>query len=966
MAEILTSGLIQILRPDGSIAGTGFLISQEFAVTCTHVIAPDGASMPKEVSVRFYGAAKLHPAAVDPQYCRPAEAEDIAFLTLVPPVADKQPLPLGSASGTNGHDFETFGFPSLNAEGGIRGDGHVLGKTHINRIPVLQIDSKQVSPGFSGAPVLDKLTGRIIGMITKIAVPDEYGRLSDVAFIIPSESLRAVLPALKVVDACPYRGLSSFTSDPDDVKVFHGRERLTSDLVAQLGRNPNFLAVVGPSGSGKSSVVNAGLVPEIRAGSAGFSVDRIAVFPLSKVSADEVLAAANAIGAAATDGQGARRTVFVLDELEQLFVASSKARDSLIPLLAKLMDRPGFTLVTAFRSDFYDPVFTSPLGPGLDNGQVNVRLMSLDELKSAIADPAAMVGLRFSEGLLADIAGDAAKLDNPLPLLEFALTQLWEQRNDGELTREAYRRMNGVAGSIASWAADAFVRLSEAERKTGQRILLRLIHYGDGNTPDTRKRAFLADLVSASQDQAQLLSVVMKLATARILTTDRDPLTQRQTVGLIHDALITQWEQLAKWIKEQREFLLWRQRLSAGMEEWEKSGKDAGGLLRGQKLNEALRWLGDRPADTSPGESAFVNASIELRSSEETTRQKQEEQAKRSAFRLKMGITAAALAIVAMAGTVWFWRASVREDTLLRSRQLVQESQRIAARQPSKSILLGIAALKEAQDDQGPGSASAQSNLHNLLAKTAGYPVVARQKGVNAVAISPDGNYFASAQDDESVSVCAVKDATKAPNCKTFAIGQGPILYVAFGGGNRWLVVGSSESWRPEVKGTLSSSARVLNNQLNMVLVDLNTESHRQVALPLRPDSVYSADVSRDGRWLVTGDDKGVVHVWNLSSPSPDQSPTVIEGHKYLVISAAFSPDNRWLATGDEEGVLALSQLGPDGNAVKSFPFKHDEGRVSALAFSPDGTSLAVGTGVLLLKGASGETTRKSCRRTGR
>src|SRR5437667_5300162 len=175
MTEILTRGLIQVLRPDGSVAGTGFLTSTDWAVTCTHVLAEAGAAIGSEVSIKLYGTPAPLKAVLDSQYWRPADAEDITFLRLTAPVADGTALPLGSSNGTNGHEFDTFGFPSINADGGVRGDGHVLGKTYINKIPVLQIDTKQVSPGFSGAPVWDKMTGRVIGMVTRIAVPDEHG-----------------------------------------------------------------------------------------------------------------------------------------------------------------------------------------------------------------------------------------------------------------------------------------------------------------------------------------------------------------------------------------------------------------------------------------------------------------------------------------------------------------------------------------------------------------------------------------------------------------------------------------------------------------------------------------------------------------------------------------------------------------------------------------------------------------------
>lgn len=957
MTELLTSGLIMVQRADAGIAGAGFLISQDTAVTCTHVLANAGSPVPEEAFIRFYGDAAPHKVVIDAKYCRPAEAEDITFLRLIPSVKEKTPLPLGSSNGTNGHGFDTLGFPSVNGDGGVRGDGHVLGKVSINRIPVLQIDSKQVTPGFSGAPVLDTLTGRVIGMVTKIAVPDEYGRLRDVAFITPSESLRAVFPTLQIEDACPYRGLSSFTSDAEDVKFFCGRERLTSDLVAQLTKNPNFLAVVGPSGSGKSSAVNAGLVPAIRAGQAGFMPETLSVFPLSKVSRDDVLAAVNELDGVAKNGLCTHRNVFVLDELEQLFVASSDARVSLIPVLAKLVkDRPNFTLVTAFRSDFYDPVFNSALGPGLDVGQINVRLMSVDELKSAIATPATSVGLRFSEGLVDDIAADAAKLDNPLPLLEFALTQLWEQRNDGELTRSAYRQMKGVAGSLASWATDAFAQLSEGERKTAQHILLRLIHYGDGNTPDTRKRGSLADLVSAAQNQAHVLSVVMKLATGRILTTDRDQSTQRQTVGLIHDALITQWAQLATWIKEQREFLVWRQRLAARIEEWEKSGKDVGALLRGQNLNEALRWSGERDDDLSPAEASFIRDSLSLRDAEAKAIRDRELREKQTSARLKLGIMTAVVVVGAIIAGIWYWEKSQQAAALLRSRQLllVGESQRLAPTLSSESMLLAVAALNGSYGADERYETTAISNLHSLLTKMAGSTVVVRQKGINAVAISPDGQYFASGEDDEGITVCTIQGASQTTGCKSLAIGRGPILFLGFGNSGHWLAVGSSQEWKEQVNGTFNSAEGMLENKLNIDLVDLTSDQFRVVSLPLADNVVHAASVSRDGRWLITGEDKGTVHMWDLGSDTPAQAEKEIQGHKFTVVSAAMSPDGRWIATGDEDHVLVMTQLGPDGTPLKSFTFREDEGRVSALAFSMDGEFLALGTGVALIHNASG------------
>lgn len=928
MTDLLTSGLIMVLRADGGIAGAGFMISDDTAVTCTHVLAPVGSPVPTEAFIRFYGDTAADKVLIDTRYCRPAEAEDIAFLKLNRSATEKVHLPLGSSSGTNGHGFDTFGFPAVNSDGGVRGDGHVLGKASINRIPVLQIDSKQVTPGFSGAPVLDKLTGRVIGMVTKIAVPDEFGRLRDVAFITPSEQLRAVYPELQIEDACPYRGLSSFTSDPEDVKFFCGRERLTSDLVAQLRRNPKFLAVVGPSGSGKSSVLNAGLIPAIRAGQAGFVPENVSVFALSKVSIDAVLASVTAPQAAVDMGPGAPRTVFVLDELEQFFVTSSQARDSVIPLLAKLVkDRPGFTLITAFRSDFYDPVFTSAFGPALDSGQVNVRLMSFDELKSAVNTPAASVGLRFSEGLVDDIAADAAMLDNPLPLLEFALTQLWEQRSDGELTREAYRQMRGVAGSIAFWASDAFASLSEEERRAAQRILLRLIHYGDSNTPDTRKRAPLADLFSSSKDQAQVLSVVMKLATSRILTTDRDPSTKLQTVGLIHDALITQWEQLPRWIKERRQFLEWRQRLGTRIEEWEKSGKDDGGLLRGYALNDALGWVGVHLEDLGAAETDFISKSVaarELEETAETERQQRDlarekqlreaeadraEEAEKRAKDLSEGLAVQkklsnSLKLSFMAITFLFlvataiavyatWQRHISEDRRVDAlgSKLVAVSRSLMDRSHFQLETAALLTAEGLRRRPSPELFDTAQQLLTFVLKP--IPLFAGTHNWIAVAVTSDGNLVATAE--------SVKESGVAIVLRTMPEGQ-----------ERARINLPKQDFGITLKFDPTATRLVITGDQDAWIWDWTTSSPRVLPKLGQREII----VSRNGRWVAGLNEEGL-QIYDLKGEYEHR--VLPEGKAPWMHSIAFSGDDTLiLAKDDEPGFVYLIRL-PDGAVLKKF-----------------------------------------------
>jgi len=199
MKADLISGIVRILRPDKETAGTGFVVAENLAVTCAHVLP--AAAQPKDgqagadVVLVFRAGGGRTVAAVVPEWFRPAEAEDVAFLQLrVPLPQGVLPFPLGSSQGASGHSFQTFGFPSASPEEGIRGDGHILGETLMQGMRVLQLKSSEITPSFSGAPVFDKATSRVVGMVNAIAPQDGYGRLAETAFMIPAETLRLICP----------------------------------------------------------------------------------------------------------------------------------------------------------------------------------------------------------------------------------------------------------------------------------------------------------------------------------------------------------------------------------------------------------------------------------------------------------------------------------------------------------------------------------------------------------------------------------------------------------------------------------------------------------------------------------------------------------------------------------------------------------------------------------------------------
>jgi len=269
----LASGIVRILGPkqdqgkSGTVlttAGTGFLVTADGLIaTCAHVVAGFAAGIGARVELVFQTTGEQHSATVV-SWAEP-EAQDVAILRLDrPPPLPAISLPLSGSSAADGDAFRTFGFPSASPIEGMAAKLEVVGRVTQAGFPVLQMRSTEVTPGFSGAPVLDTRTGSMVGMVTAIARPDQFGRLVQTAFITPTETLRDVCPDLALSDVCPYRSLDVFTED--DSPYFFGRTQVVAALLESLRRVPAYLAVLGPSGSGKSSLVRAGLIPTLAQG----------------------------------------------------------------------------------------------------------------------------------------------------------------------------------------------------------------------------------------------------------------------------------------------------------------------------------------------------------------------------------------------------------------------------------------------------------------------------------------------------------------------------------------------------------------------------------------------------------------------------------------------------------------------------------------------------------------------------
>jgi tetratricopeptide (TPR) repeat protein len=435
---------------------------------------------------------------------------------------------------------------------------------------------------------------------------------------------------------CPYRALEAFREEHSG--LFFGRDAFAAELLDRVLHRP-LVALVGPSGSGKSSVIQAGLIPRLRRqrppqrawdavvfrpGDEPFHRLAAALAPLLEPGADEVdrLASARKLGDRLADGSvpladvverliaksnGTDRLLIVADQFEELFtLATPPQRQPFVAAVLGALDRAPFTFLVALRADFYGHAIALDRGfsDRIQAGLVNLGPMTRGELRSAIEQPAAKVGATFETGLVDRVLGRLESQPGSLPLLEFALTQLWERRDGHRIVHAAYEAIGGVEGAVSQRAEAVFLGLGNAERQAALSLFTRLVRVSPPGErePDTRRRVALDDLTAAER------SVLRSFVDARLLVLDRGEATGRQTLEVAHEALIQGWRRLADWVGERREFLLWRQRLAQSLAEWDRTGRDKDALLRGPALKEAVAWV-RRKADLSDAENEYIGFS---------------------------------------------------------------------------------------------------------------------------------------------------------------------------------------------------------------------------------------------------------------------------------------------------------------------------------------------------------------------
>jgi serine/threonine protein kinase/DNA-binding SARP family transcriptional activator/WD40 repeat protein len=540
------------------------------------------------------------------------------------------------------------------------------------------------------------------------------------------------------VVANPYKGLRSFGEA--DARHFFGRETVADELFDEVCRRP-FVVVVGASGSGKSSLVAAGLVPRLRA--AGM---RVAVMLPGDDPVTQLRAALRAVAlvelpagdvagmlssVAAEDGES---LVLVVDQLEELWTLAGdddQARfvTGIAAALGDTVDPPPVRVVATVRADFFDRPLADPsLGPLAAVGPFAISPMRPHELHSAVVAPAAACGVVLEPGLDGEIVADVVSQPASLPMLQFTLAELFERRDGAVITRRSYESIGGIAGAIASRAEQVYSSLDAAGQAATRRLFSRLVIPGEG-TEDTRRRVRYSELPDATDLLVQLFE------SHRLLVSDRDVTTREPTLEVAHEALLRSWPRLRQWLLEDHDVIRQLRHVGAAGDGWVAAGRAEAELYRGARLESAVALLESDPGQYTAIEREFVEASraAALASAERE---------RRAQRRLRRGFaaTAAALVIALLAGAVAVrqQRESSRQADAANVARLISLSQSLVSTKRDVALLL---ALEAARRDPGPASTGA---LQTTLYSDPTFLRYVRIGGDSAgqVAFSPDGEYL--------------------------------------------------------------------------------------------------------------------------------------------------------------------------------------------------------------------------------
>lgn len=582
----------------------------------------------------------------------------------------------------------------------------------------------------------------------------------------------------------PYKGLRAF--ERSEANDFFGREAFVSQLAERLDEQhpyQRFLAIIGPSGSGKSSVAKAGLIPALTQdaipGSAHWFI--LDMLPgsnpydaletaLTRVAAEQ---APNLYEHLHRDERGLIRAadlilpedvselVLLIDQFEELFtlVDDEDVRRRFLDMLIATVKAPHsrVRVIVTLRADFFDRPLQYPAFGEILRARMETLLpLSAKEIERAIIGPVEQLGMMFDDGLVAQMVAETTNRVGALPLLQFTLTSLFAAREESRLTQAAYHKLGGVGGALAQRAEEVYAALDAEMQAATRQIFLRLVTLGEG-AEDTRRRVPYRELKSLSLDEALVEDLLELFAQERFLSLDRNPATREPIVEVAHEALLRQWERVRAWINESRTELRLQRQFSALANEWQQRGRSADYLVRGGRLRQYEEWASETELLLTPLEQEFLAASIRdrwEREAAEQARQRREVELEQQAGRFLRALTVL-LFFVALGGIGVSAFAFDQQQQTQRERDRARELALVnGARVALVSDDLDTAIALAFTANQSPSPSPA---AQTVLSEAAYAPGTVRRFGPEpnwafSIDISPDGQTALSGgMEDNSV-----------------------------------------------------------------------------------------------------------------------------------------------------------------------------------------------------------------------
>jgi WD40 repeat protein/energy-coupling factor transporter ATP-binding protein EcfA2 len=992
----MNNALVRILITDEEPrqqVGAGFLVSPRHILTCAHVVA-QALNLPKNTPTRPKNTlyldfplltkrpllkATVHQWYPVKDHAVMGEFEDICVLALsteTPLPNEARPIPIVVL------EPEAFSERAVQMCGFSEHDCTWLNGTlqdtiapGLVQIKIDDVRQRPLLPGFSGTAVWDKQENAVAGMMVSIeqrGIAKKAKKAKITANMISAASLVKAWPELDQYSSLlpnPYRGLQAFCEIDSD--YFFGREPVIQALQKAVENQP-FAAVIGASGSGKSSLVFAGLVPRLsqhnnwlivqcRPQNQPFSELAKALVPFvyPKLNKSERRDKSNKFAEKLNQGQMSlsylislifhkpepqgKRLLLIIDQFEELYTLNTdEVQRRFLATLLQPVDlasqrrggglAPDFTLLFTMRSDFLWQALThSRLAEALNTyHKAILGPMKKADLRAAIEKPAEKQGVTLETGLTDRILQELGEApDDHLPLLEFALTQLWDRLEYWHLTHQAYNAVGGVNQALAHQADYFYNDLNNKEKTKLRGLMLQLVRSSDG-TEDTCQVATRAHLGEDNWD------LVNRLARVRLVVTGRNDDTGQETVELAHEALIRHWQPLRDWINEDRRFRVWQQDLRQALQAWEKADKNESLLLRGARLAEAELIEKECADELGTQEKDYIKASIALRERKIVTRQRARQERERLQRHVVVSLALClvfALGLSALVGRQWqevkLQKQTLENNTqpILEMKQQAEQTQAEAEQQRLKAIQAKGEAEQQRREAEKQIQRAEQAKNEARLSQSLALAALSQLE-------TKSGN----ATNGILLALEALPKNMSAPDRPYLALAEKALYEAVFNLREHLVIEGHENPIRHAGFSPDGSKVVIVADNDNLVRLRDSKTGKLLVVLKGHEHHVNHAIFSQDGQRVLTSSKDGTARLWEAKT---GKLLFVMEQNS-VIRRAAFSPDGLNVVTTFEQGGAILWEADTGKLLKKMVPEEVSKsGPFDTVAFSPDGSKIA-------------------------